>query len=192
MALAKSLGALSPFIRPEYLATDSIAIEPVLKHAYEYCSTTGGMSISSLMLLMPTSPFRIRADLAEAQAIFDSSEGCTSVLSVREAIANENPHWMLKINERYCVTKFTDEPLTQMNARRQDLPKAYIRNDYVYLFLPQNLYEEVSNLYGPKPRLLISNHDRLDVDINTPMDWLVAESLFGNPHIFRESPIAAS
>lgn len=183
-----SQGALAPFLRPEQLATDSTAIEPVLTHAYESFSSDCGLSISSLMLLLPTSPFRRQEDLSEAKKIFVSSEGCTSVFSVRETIANENPHWMLKVAEDNSITKFTGEPLTQLSARRQDLPKVYIKNDYVFMFRYQNLYENVSNIYGPKPRLLISGEDRLDVDINTTRDWLMAEALFSNPRVFKDSP----
>ena len=185
-SIALSQGALAPFLRPEHLATDSTATEPVLVHAYEYF-TSNGMNISSLMLLTPTSPFRRLEDLKDARKLFVSSEGCSSVISVREAIANENPHWMLKVNGDNSITKFTGEPLTQMNTRRQDLPKVYIRNDYVYILKYQNLYEKISNLYGPKPHLMISSEDRLDIDINTARDWLIAETLFTNSRIFKDS-----
>jgi CMP-N,N'-diacetyllegionaminic acid synthase len=182
--LAITEGAQAPFLRPAYLAEDTTAIEPVLAHSYEYFSKSG-THVSALMLLMPTSPFRMGEDLLEAKKIYESSENCTSVFSVKEAIANENPHWMIQIGEDNRVTNFTGVPLEKMKTRRQDLPKVYIRNDYIYLFKPQNLYEKISNLYGAHPRLLVSDENRLDVDINTQKDWLIAEMLFANPKVFK-------
>jgi CMP-N,N'-diacetyllegionaminic acid synthase len=174
---ALSVGALAPFIRPKELAEDETPTEPVIMHAIDYFLSQGYF-YEQIILLQPTSPFRRVDDLIEADKIFCERPGCTSVISVREAIANENPHWMLVENPDAGVTKFNGDSLSKMGARRQDLPKVYIRNDYVYCMDARNFKTNPINMYGRRPSLLISTLDRVDIDINTPADWLMAELLF--------------
>lgn len=175
---AISVGAVAPFLRPKELASDTASTESVLIHAYEYLLKTG-LNINSLILLQPTSPFRIIQDLLSAVEIFNSGKYISSVLSVREAIANQNPHWMLVKNQQSgIVEKFNGDDLTKLANRRQDLPKCYIRNDYVYCLDPKNLYQNPSNIYGNNAKLMISSEKRLDIDINTERDWLMGEMLF--------------
>lgn len=177
MTYAKSLGALVPFKRPSEFSKDTTPIEAVLVHAIKYFRQNN-YDISSVMLLLPTSPFRIKNDLIEAKKMFESSIDITSVFTVHEAIANLNPHWMIKLDENDKVTKFNGDPLTKLNSRRQDLPKVYIKNDFVFICKTGTLFEEVSNLFGSNPKLLITDEKRLDVDINSEKDWMVAELLF--------------
>jgi CMP-N-acetylneuraminic acid synthetase len=175
---AISVGALAPFLRPDELASDAAPTEPVLIHAYEYFLQEGH-NINAIILLQPTSPFRVPKDLLLAMQLFNADSSISSVVSVSEAVANQNPHWMLiKNKENGAVEKFNGDKLTQMAGRRQDLPKCYIRDDYVYCLNPKNLYENPSNIYGPNPELMISGEDRLDIDINTERDWLMGELLF--------------
>jgi CMP-N,N'-diacetyllegionaminic acid synthase len=175
---AISVGAVSPFLRPRKLASDVAPTEPVLKHAYEYFSNAGS-EIDTLILLQPTSPFRVVQDLILAMQIFNLDESISSVFSVREAVANQNPHWMLiKNEETSAIEKFNGDKLTNMARRRQDLPKCYIRDDYVYCLRPKNLYQNPSNIYGNYAKLMISSEKRLDIDINTERDWLMGEMLF--------------
>jgi CMP-N,N'-diacetyllegionaminic acid synthase len=175
---AISVGAIAPFLRPKELASDTASTESVLIHAYEYFLKTG-FNVNNLILLQPTSPFRTIQDLLSAVEIFNSNEYISSVLSVREAIANQNPHWMLVENQQSgIVTKFNGDDLTKLANRRQDLPKCYIRNDYVYCLNPNNLYQNPSNIYGNYAKLMVSSEKRLDIDINTERDWIMAEMLF--------------
>ena len=127
---AISVGALAPFLRPDERASDAAPTEPVLIHAYEYFLRVG-LNINAIILLQPTSPFRVPQDLLLAMQLFNADSRISSVFSVREAIANQNPHWMLiKNKETGAVEKFNGDKLTQMAGRRQDLPKCYIRDDY--------------------------------------------------------------
>jgi len=174
---ALSEGADVPFLRPTALAEDATPTEPVLIHAHEYY-VGKGINFENILLLQPTSPFRKVEDLKQAYLQLISESSLTCVFSAREAIANENPHWMIVRGQNGNVTKFNGDSLLKMNTRRQDLPKVYIRNDYVYCFKSKNLYEQVPNLYGMSPDLLVAGSDRVDVDINTQRDWVIAEAVF--------------
>jgi CMP-N-acetylneuraminic acid synthetase len=175
---AISLGCIAPFLRPIDLATDSTPTEPVLAHAYQYFKDAE-FDYKYLVLLQPTSPFRVLDDLLEAKRIMAEDSECTAVFSVREAIANQNPYWMLVQDaETKRVQKFTGGSLSEMAARRQDLPKCYIRNDYVYFFKSSNLFDPTPSLYGANPKILISNESRIDIDLNTEGDWILGEAVF--------------
>ena len=63
---AISLGADVPFLRPENLSNDTIAMEPVVAHAHQFYAQRGQV-FSEVMLLLPTSPFRKIEDLFQAR-----------------------------------------------------------------------------------------------------------------------------
>ena len=180
--VATEYGAEVPYLRSEELSNDTIGIEPVIIDVLDYLKNNQKYIPDCVALLMPTSPFRIVEDIDKALNIFQS-KNVTSVVSVSRAIANQNPHWMLKRTECDEVVLFTGEELSKIKSRRQDLPDVYIRNDFVYMFSPDNLYKEPIGLYGDKVELMVVEDERADVDINTEMEWIVAETIFKQNHL---------
>jgi len=86
---------------------------------------------------------------------------------------------MIKKNKKGKALKFIDnKSLQNLLPRRQLLPKVYYRNDFVYLSRVNNIISRKPNIYGKNPILLISENKRLDIDINTEKDWIVAQMLF--------------
>jgi N-acylneuraminate cytidylyltransferase len=175
--IALSCGAEVPFLRPTEFADNYSGIEPVLKHVYEYFTNVEHYQVDALVMLLPTSPFRHVEDINNAVEIYKKNE-VTSVVSVVKAEANINPHWML-VEGQNGVELLNGEALTDIKDRRQDLPDVYIRNDFVYVLNPNNLFEAKPNLYGDKVQLLKISEHRYDIDINTEKDWSVAEAIFG-------------
>jgi len=173
--IAKRYGAEVPFIRPAELATDTTPAEPVLFHAINYLKEKENYHPDAVILLQPTSPLRQPWHIQEAVMMFKNKRA-DSVVSVCEAIANQNPHWMLKKNNGK-VTLFTGESIKKIKSRRQLLPVCYYRNDIVYVFKPENLKQNPPNLYGDKIELYTMDQ-RYDSDINTVDDWLGAEIKF--------------
>jgi CMP-N-acetylneuraminic acid synthetase len=84
---------------------------------------------------------------------------------------------MLKENSGK-VTLFTGQSLSEIRARRQELPDVYIRNDFIYLFRSKNLYVDKPGLYGDNVKLMKIDENRNDIDINTEKDWKIAEYIF--------------
>ena len=175
--IALSYGAEVPFLRDDDLATDNMGIEPVLIDVLDYLKESELYLPSCVALLMPTSPFREINDINTALNIFFAS-GASSVVSVTPAIANNNPHWMLKENSDNSVRLFNGLDLSQIITRRQELPDVFIRNDFVYALDPKNLYTDKPGLYGKNAKLLKVAEGRMDIDINTQLDWDIAEVLF--------------
>ncbi len=175
--IAIQYGAEVPYLRDKTLANDTIGIEPVIIDVLNYVKNHENYMPDCVALLMPTSPFRDISDINKSLEIYQST-GATSVVSVSRAIANNNPYWMLKKDKNNNVVLFTGQELSEIRTRRQDLPEVFIRNDFVYMFNPENLYMDKSGLYGHNVELMKVSDDRIDVDINTEIDWKVAEVLF--------------
>lgn len=174
--LAKKYGAEAPFERPEELATDSIGIEPTLKHAYEYYLNKLKFKADAVLYLPPTSPLRQDYHIDEAIEIFMKT-GADSVVSVNETPANHTPYWTLTRQKNNKVTLWGGKHLKNILTRRQDFPmKCYARNDLVYILKPKNLYEKKMNLYGNHVELYDVPHaSKYELDINTPDEWIEAE-----------------
>jgi len=175
--IALRSGAEAPFLRPSSLAEDQSGIEGVLKHAHQFLLDSG-YEADGIAMLLPTSPFRIASDINEAIELF-KGESVSSVVSVTKAEANLNPHWMLTKNTNDQVMLFGGRPLDEIADRRQDLPEVYMRNDFIYVLKPENLYRKKPSLYGESVVLLEISARRYDIDINTEKDWIVAEAVFG-------------
>ena len=175
--IAIKYGAEVPYLRSEKLSNDTTAIEPVIIDMLDHLKKHENFIPDCVALLMPTSPFRSVTDINESLNIFNNRD-VTSVVSVSRAIANQNPHWMLKRNVNGGVVLFTGQELSEIKSRRQELPEVFIRNDFVYMFKPENLYSEPVGLYGDKVELMVVSDERADVDINTEAEWIVAETIF--------------
>ncbi|OHA20395.1 MAG: hypothetical protein A2849_01295 [Candidatus Taylorbacteria bacterium RIFCSPHIGHO2_01_FULL_51_15] len=173
-AVAKKYGAEVPFMRPGEFALDTTPSEPVLRHALDWLKKHENYVPDAVALLQPTNPIRTAKQIDNAIEIFIEKQP-DSVVTVHEAIANNNPGWILKRNEKDEVVLWNGDPLRKIPARRQELPKGYSRNDCIYLFKPQNLYEETPNLYGSKVELLVMQENE-SADINTSSDWDLLEN----------------
>ncbi len=178
--IAKKHGAEVPFLRPVEFSIDTIGIEPVLKHTYEWLKENEGYEADCLIMILPTSPARKSDHLTEAIKIFKKTSA-DSVITVNETPANHTPYWTLTRNTENKVTLWENIPLKKILTRRQDFPqKCYARNDIAYVLKPKNLYDsERSNLYGDRVELCVTAEPaKYEMDINTPDEWEVSEIKF--------------
>ncbi len=172
-------GAEAPFLRPSELATDTMGVEPVLKHAYEWLQEHQKYKADVLVLLMPTTPTRQAFHIDNAIDIILQTNA-DSVVAVNETPANHTPYWTLVRNKAGKVTLWGGADIKNIMTRRQDFPqKCYARNDLVYVLKPKNLYEEKPNLYGDRVEFYdVPDALRYESDINTPAEWAESEEKF--------------
>lgn len=82
-----------------------------------------------------------------------------------------------KKNEK--IIKFVDnKSLLNFLPRRQLLPEVYYRNDFIYISRVNNIISKRPNIYGNNPKLIILEKNRVDIDINSKREWIIAEKLF--------------
>lgn len=167
-SVVEELGLRVPFLRPEELATDTAGTREVLLHAIEHYESTG-YSPDTLILLQPTSPFRISRHIKEAMHLFDA-QSCDMVVSVKET--KSNPYYVLFEENS---SGFLVRSKTGNYIRRQDCPKVWEYNGAIYIMRIDALK---SQPIGEFTEVVKYEMDEIHShDIDTPFDWIIAERI---------------
>lgn len=169
---AKKNGVTVPFLRPPHLASDSASTYSVIIHVLEELKKEG-LLFEKVVLLQPTSPFRTLSDIKEAVALWKPE--IDMVVSVTAAKAN--PYYNLFETDSHGFLKISkgDGKFT----RRQDAPKIWEYNGAVYVIsVPALLKGPFSSFQKIIPFEMPASRS---FDLDTPQDWLIAESLFPHP-----------
>jgi CMP-N,N'-diacetyllegionaminic acid synthase len=90
--IARAHGGDVPFLRPAELAADDTPMAPVVRHALESVEREEGRPYDAVLLLDPTSPARVPAQLAEAARRLAATPALDGVVSVSEPTFN--PVWV--------------------------------------------------------------------------------------------------
>lgn len=118
--------------RPDEFATDTAPTLGVLQHTLHYLKEKENYVPDLVVLLQPTCPLRISADIDACVELLKKNAAADTVITVRQA--EETPYWMFTIRQD-LLEKLIDTTAT----RSQDLPKAYLLNGAVYVFTPQHI-----------------------------------------------------
>ena len=168
--IAKSKGMSIPFIRPEELATDNASSYDVIIHAINHYEKLN-QNFDAVLLLQPTSPFRIQDDLT--QLIKKFSVDTDMVVTVK--LAKENPYFTLFEENS---EGFLNKSKIGNFERRQDCPEVYAFNGSMYLIntasIKKSRITELKNI-----KKIIMPEER-SVDIDTLADWTLAEFYLKN------------
>ncbi|MEA5109849.1 CMP-N,N'-diacetyllegionaminic acid synthase [bioreactor metagenome] len=172
-ALVASAGYKVPFIRPEMLATDQSGMYEVLLHALKHYQESGSY-YERILLLQPTSPFRLPHHIESAFALFTPSDDM--VVSVKESKAN--PYFVLfEENSEGYLEKSKQGSF----IRRQDCPPVWEYNGAIYVINIQSLLQ--SPIHGFKKVTKFVMDELHSVDLDTPLDWDYAEFLNEKYHL---------
>lgn len=165
--LAKSAGAIVPFLRPAELATDSAGKIAVIDHLQAFVLEQG-VSFDRIVDMDPTCPLRSDSDI----------NGCISLLTDEFDVvysvceARKNPYFnMVELDKRgfarlVCVQG--DIPV-----HRQGAPTVYEINGAVYVWHRQTLKK---GLWGGNARLYEMPTER-SIDIDSELDFTLVELL---------------
>lgn len=167
--VARQHGQPVPYMRPAELATDTSGSREVMLHVMDWADREG-MKYDCVVLLQPTSPMRTAADISGALALYNPD--LDMVVSVCEAASNpyytcfeqEGPEGYLHISKG-----------DGLYTRRQDCPKVWEYNGAVYIINPESLRREPLGAF--KRRLPFVMPRERSIDLDTPTDWLIAETL---------------
>lgn len=161
-------GLKVPFLRPAALATDKSGTYGVLIHALDFYAALG-RNYDTIVLLQPTSPFRTAADVRKAISLY--SPDVDMVVTVKEAATNPYYNAFEEDEQGFLHISKGDGRYT----RRQDAPKVWEYNGAVYVINVASLRKMTLGEF-PRRRLCEMSADH-SVDLDTPIDWLVAETL---------------
>lgn len=129
-AVARSLGADVPFLRPKELAGDDAPMMPVMRHAVETIETAEASAYDYVLLLDPTSPGRHPREIERAIQLLDADVGADGVVACSRPTFN--PFWVGVTKEgEYARPAFAT---ANVYHRRQDVPAFYRINGALYLW----------------------------------------------------------
>lgn len=168
LAVARNQGAETPFRRPASLAGDATPSMDVVLHALDQLA-----GFEWVVLLQPTSPLRLSADIDAAieQCLKTNAPACVSVCE-----APASPWWMFEVGAECRMRSFL--PAEQRPVRRQDLPDLYALNGAVYVAKTEWL--RTSRSFLTEETVAYVMPPARSVDIDTLFDFQLAECLLGN------------
>lgn len=169
---ARQCGAQVPWLRPAALATDTASSAAVLQHALAWYEAERS-SVSGIVLLQPTSPFRGSASIrAAVESFLAQPEGDRhAVVSVSPAA--QHPAWSFRL-ESATMQPFLGWEL--LERRSQDLPPAYTLNGAIYV-VPTQTIRDGGSLIRPGTRPFVMTDLREALDIDTDDDWRMAQQM---------------
>lgn len=166
--LGLQLGDVAPFKRPAELASDTASTYDVLLHALAEFERRGKI-FGRLVLLQPTSPFRTLDDIRRTLDAWHP--GIDMAVTVTEAKANPYFNAFEADSGGFLHLSKGDGSV----ARRQDAPKVWEYTGAVYAITVSALaLSPMSRFKRIVPVPVDASHS---VDLDTPEDWAVAETL---------------
>jgi CMP-N-acetylneuraminic acid synthetase len=169
--VALKAGAEAPFLRPDSLATDETTSVDALRHAVAWCESEEGQEYDYVVEIMCTNPMKKKEDI---NGCIDKliKTGADSVIGVVK-VGDKHPARMKRIVDDRLV----DFCVPETSFRRQDLkPDAYVRNGSIYGMSRDKLMVEHLRCGSENSRPYVMPQER-SVNIDTEIDWLVAEAL---------------
>jgi N-acylneuraminate cytidylyltransferase len=169
MEVARQAGCEVPFRRAAELSDDNASSIDVVADAL---MRVPGYDL--VVLLQPTSPLRISADIDGAIELLVSS-GAAACVSVCEA--EQHPYWIFRMAGDGSLSRFV-EPDEGTPLRRQDLPPAWSLNGAIYVagcqwFLQNRTFLAPGTVGYPMPA-------ERSVDIDTYEDIEMLRQRFEN------------
>jgi CMP-N,N'-diacetyllegionaminic acid synthase len=160
--------------RPSELAQDNAPTLPALQHAVAYAAQ-GGYVPDYIIEIRATSPLKTTEDIDGCiERLIET--GADSVIGVT-ALEDHHPARAKWLDEQGRIRDFVPEP---QSGRRQDLtPKAYVRNGTIYALKRDAVMGEHGKLFGHEFSLGYEMPAERSVNIDTELDWKLAELLMG-------------
>ena len=167
--VAKSFGAIVPFVRPDELADDYAGTVPVIKHAIEWFNDQG-QTPSEVCCLYATAPFvkAIAIRKAYEQMQCTQADYCFTVASFAFPIQRA-----IKVTVENRIEMFYPKHL---ETRSQDLEESYHDAGQFYWGKAEAFKQQKSLFSKSSTPYILPRH--LVQDIDTPEDWKRAELMY--------------
>jgi N-acylneuraminate cytidylyltransferase len=125
-----------------------------------------GIIYDTVILLQPTSPFRNAQHIRGALTLLRENDDM--VVSVK--VSEENPYYSLfEENSDGYLSRSKEGSFTC----RQDCPNVFSYNGAIYVMRAESLRKETIGSFKKVRKYVMSDLESLDID--TPLDWKLAE-----------------
>ena len=171
--VARRCGLPVPYMRPAHLATDTAKSRDAMLDVMDWADARG-LEYDSVVLLQPTSPLRTADHIRGAMALYRPE--LDMVVSVAEAASN--PYYTCYETDGDPEGYLHISKGDGLYTRRQDCPKVWEYNGAVYVINPDSLRRQELGQF--KRRIPYPMDRACSLDLDTPLDWLVAETVMAN------------
>ncbi len=128
--VAREYGAEVPFMRPDYLASDTASSMDVVMHAVEWIEANDDSTYDYICLLEPSSPFASSADIDNAIDLIIKKNADT-LLGMEEVGITRN--FIHELDDNDGLSLFYEEIKELSSVRRQAQNKEYTMNGCMYI-----------------------------------------------------------
>ena len=166
--VAEKLGLKVPFLRPDYLASDTAGTSDVIVHALDFYKQKGRL-YDVVILLQPTSPLRTVQNVKDCIELYTSEFDMVTTVkesSVSAVLCRENAQGYL------------EQVIGGNNVRRQDAEKLYEYNGAVYVINADAVKEKGLGGFSKIKKCVMNDENSIDID--TMLDWLLIETILKN------------
>ena len=163
--VAKQVGA-HVIERPDHLSADETTLDDVVVHAVEAAEAEFGHTFAKIVTIQPTSPF-VSSDTI--QAAIDALDDADSALSVCD---DRHLRW----------TEVDGNPVPMFEARlnRQWMEPCWVENGGI-IACRRSMIDSGSRIGGEIALMKVDAHEGHDID--THLDWALAEALVSTPTV---------
>lgn len=168
--VSRVYGADVPFMRPDYLAGDTIKSVDVILHALSFLRDLGEY-YDAVVTLQPTSPMRRGKDIIEGIELFDEQSSDSLIAVYEDAKANGFNYYRMGEDG----TGIPEHKEHNIGIRRQEMKPMYVRNGALYISSVE-LLKERNLIIGDYPLLFVMPKER-SIDIDSIMDFNYVELL---------------
>lgn len=169
-AMARSLGLETPFMRPNHLARDPAGVVDVALHALQTLREQGS-EYRTLVIMLPTCPFRSAEDIRAAFALFCEKQA-RFLMSVSRY--EHTPFAAMRLDQEGELHPYFPE---YIGRKSQEMPAAYRANGAIHV-LDVASFERARSYYA-EPLVGYEMPWERSIDIDTEHDLRFAESLLG-------------
>jgi CMP-N,N'-diacetyllegionaminic acid synthase len=156
-----------PFIRSEELSSDKASTFDVIFDALKFYEKKDCF-FEKILLLQPTSPYRIQSDFEKINEIYNHTDA-DMVVSVKKS--KESPYFTLfEESKNGYLNKVIENSLF---TNRQDCPPVYTYNGSMYLVNAKKFIEKKN--FNFQKIVKYEMPESRSIDIDTQLDWLLAE-----------------
>lgn len=155
-------------LRPEKLAVDPAGVVDVALHAIE-CLRDRGREFKTIVILLPTCPFRTSDDIREAHRLFKNKQA-EFLMSV--SMYSHTPFAALKLNPNGCLEPHFPD---YIGLKAQQMPAAFRANGAVHV-LDVAAFEHARSYYA-QPLIGYVMPPNRSIDIDREEDLRLAECM---------------
>ena len=181
--IAAEAGCEVPFMRPEHLARDDSPHIECIQHAVSTLLELERYQAEYIMILQPTSPFRVSEDIDGAIMLAAETQ-CDAVVSVSRANLSLSKTFFINDQTQHAIPYALNFP-TKTYIRRQDQPTVYSENGAIFLQRTDSVMNpchiRTGSLFTKDLRAYVMPVER-SLDVDEPHDLVMAQALISLRH----------